>query len=222
MLPEQTTCLRTFENQPPPTSGEVCTVETAEGVPASSYMFIDSYSKSYLEYACGRPYWSTSRLSRHLRDSPWCVSTLRSNGLFAGAEDGGWKPRRSPSGTMVLLSSELTLPLSNMTRSRRMSQQLTGTTSGTRPNKARDETPPAGHYELPGNWEAEMLGNIRSIGASAVRDHLWPIVPAPPRNAWEDILNGGSPRLSVEQAFFSLKVAAPFGHVATSSLHSYW
>ena len=48
------------------------------------------------------------------------------------------------------------------------------------------------------DWEAEVLGNIRSIGASAVRDHLWPIVPAPPRNAWEDILNGGTPRLSVE------------------------
>ena len=35
--------------------------------------------------ACGRQYWSPNRLSRHLRDSPGCVATLRANRLFAAA-----------------------------------------------------------------------------------------------------------------------------------------
>ncbi|CAE7722823.1 unnamed protein product, partial [Symbiodinium sp. CCMP2456] len=33
--------------------------------------------------ACGKAYWSTNRLLRHLRDSPKCVATLRSHGLLA-------------------------------------------------------------------------------------------------------------------------------------------
>ncbi|CAE7309490.1 unnamed protein product [Symbiodinium sp. CCMP2592] len=33
--------------------------------------------------ACGRQYWSSNRLARHLRDSPSCVAALRANRLFS-------------------------------------------------------------------------------------------------------------------------------------------
>ena len=33
--------------------------------------------------ACGRQYWNTNRLARHLRDAPACAATLRSHRLFA-------------------------------------------------------------------------------------------------------------------------------------------
>ena len=46
--------------------------------------------------ACGRQYWSTNRLARHLRDSPSCAATLRANRLFAskiapGYGSRGWR-----------------------------------------------------------------------------------------------------------------------------------
>ena len=46
--------------------------------------------------ACGTQYWDPNRLSRHLRDSPDCVNTLRSYGLYAeevapGMGSRGWR-----------------------------------------------------------------------------------------------------------------------------------
>ncbi|CAE7582633.1 unnamed protein product [Symbiodinium sp. CCMP2592] len=280
--------------------------------------------------ACGRQFWSTNRLSRHLRDAPACVATLRAHRLFSKSMQPGvgskqWRknaveqfhpstpqprtaglpPQAGNDWDEVQKAAHLDLCETLLTpalppeqgaiasqlravlgryplfedeakdllefvwhETKEVRAEIVGDTwpqdteaavdaafadlltsvwgpsvdwtteasahasfrdlersvahvdwAALRPNGPSFHVTPSDHqFVLAATWEADLVASCKVIDASAVRDHLWAIVPGALRGAWIDVQNGLKPSLAAPRTFWQSRLAAPFAHLASSSL----
>ena len=278
--------------------------------------------------ACGKQFWGTNRLSRHLRDSPECVSTLRANGattteVAPGVGSRVWRknaieqfhpaapeklaPALTPSHTdavdaiaqeahmalceallttalpqnvdevvaiikmvldnhplydgevravLELVSEEIQEVHAELLADYWSAEQLAAASEAVRgllpvdwlvdgidlrdvaptpsfndidevvekvdwdhiwcSTRPKHVTPSSEILELPESWEAELLGGFHSLDVSAVRGHLWGLVPAILQTAWLSILKGHAPALRANPSFWASPLAVPFRHLQHS------